>query len=144
MAITDRIQKDLSKKNTSSESLINDMQGAAAALIEQAMTKIKNGQMEINDPNDLSRVWAIIEKTTNYTEIIENGEKNSEGVLPEISTKEAKVLGTEATISEDGVSMPDVDEQALSNSDIDKMVSGLAETMNNDNVVAMDKKRDED
>lgn len=144
MALTDRIQKDIGKKTINSEELINDMQGAAAALIQQAMTKIKNGQMEINDPNDLSRVWAIIEKTTNYNEIIENVDKSAEGTLPEVSTKEAKILGVSRSNSEDIDSLDDVDETELSSANIDDMISNLAENMNKDNVTAMDKKREEE
>ena len=144
MALTDRIQKDIGKKTINSEELINDMQGAAAALIQQAMTKIKNGQMEINDPNDLSRVWAIIEKTTNYNEILENVDKSAEGTLPEVSTKEAKILGVSSSNSEDTDSLDDVDETELSSANIDDMISNLAENMNKDNVIAMDKKREEE
>lgn len=144
MALTDRIQKDIGKKTINSEELINDMQGAAAALIQQAMTKIKNGQMEINDPNDLSRVWAIIEKTTNYNEILENVDKSAEGTLPEVSTKEAKILGVPNSESDDIDSLEDINETELSGANIDDMISNLAENMNKDNVIAMDKKREEE
>lgn len=144
MALTDRIQKDIGKKTINSEELINDMQGAAAALIQQAMTKIKNGQMEINDPNDLSRVWAIIEKTTNYNEILENVDKSAEGTLPEVSTKEAKILGVSNNESDDIDSLEDINETGLSGANIDDMISNLAENMNKDNVIAMDKKREEE
>lgn len=140
MTIKDRIGQDLAKKAINSDELIKSAQGAAFTLLEQAMMKIKTGEMKIEDPNDFVRIWAIIEKTTDYTEVMENRDKNATGMLPEISTKEAKALGVNQEITESGdVETEDVTKEDFESTDADDVFNNLITAMNNDNVEKMDK-----
>lgn len=140
MTIKDRIGQDLAKKAINSDELIKSAQGAAFTLLEQAMMKIKTGEMKIEDPNDFVRIWAIIEKTTDYTEVMENRDKNATGMLPEISTKEAKALGVNQEITESGdVETEDVTKEDFESTDADDIFNNLITAMNNDNVEKMDK-----
>lgn len=141
MGISDRLEKEMGRKRVSSMDLVEGMNDAVAQLIQQGLFKVKQGEMKIEDPNDLIRLWAIVEKTSDYFDVIENRDSASTGALPMLSTKEAEVFGVEQHEAADGtIQTDDVPEEDILSVDVDNMVQNLETAMNADNVTAMDKK----
>lgn len=140
MGISDRLEKEMGRKRVTSTDLVEGMSEAVATLLEQGMFRIKNGEMKIEDPNDLIRLWAVMEKTTDYIDVIENRDSASTGALPALSTKEASVFGVDQHEASEGeIITDDVPEEELSGIDMDNMLQNLEEAMNADNVISMDK-----
>jgi len=131
----ERIEEDYYSKKASNEALVSGMGSMVSTLLEQGMVKVKKGEIQIQDPNDIIRLWAVMEKVTDYQDVIESRDSNSTGVLPEISTREAQVLGLEQEEIEDGeVINSSLDEDKIGELDPEEIFSNLTEAMNKDNV----------
>lgn len=134
-----RIEEDLYKKKLANEDLVSGMSEAVGTLLEQAFLKIKKGEMKIEDVNDIARLWAVMEKSTDYLDVIENRDKATTGALPELSTKEAKALGVTQEEGVDGELVSgDLDIDAISKEAADELFSDLNEALNDKNVESMD------
>ena len=131
----DRIEDDFYTKKASNEALVSGMGTMVSTLLEQGMTKVKQGEIQIQDPNDIIRLWAVMEKVTDYQDVIESRDKNSTGMLPELSTREADVLNVEQTVNEDGdVINSSINKDNLQDVNPDELFANLTKAMNEDNV----------
>jgi len=62
----ERIEEDYYSKKASNEALVSGMGSMVSTLLEQGMVKVKKGEIQIQDPNDIIRLWAVMEKVTDY------------------------------------------------------------------------------
>lgn len=129
-----RIEEDFYSKKASNEALVSGMGSMVSTLLEQGMVKVKKGEIQIQDPNDIIRLWAVMEKVTDYQDVIESRDSNSTGILPEISTREAAVLGVTQEQNSDGevINSP-LDEEEIAELDPEEIFSNLTDAMNKDN-----------
>lgn len=134
----ERLRDEVYKRKVKDEDVINGMNNTVAFLLQQAWGKVQNGDIEIKDPTDIARLWNIMEKTTNYNQVMENAENNTNSQLPALTTKEARALGVEQTVTDDGeVKTDDLDEDSISSQDVESIFSNLSDAMNNSNVDKM-------
>ena len=134
----ERLRDEVYKRKVKDEDVINGMSNTVAFLLQQAWGKVQNGDIEIKDPTDIARLWNIMEKTTNYNQVMENAENNTNSQLPALTTKEARALGVEQTVADDGeVKTDDLDEDSISSQDVESIFSNLSDAMNNSNVDKM-------
>ncbi len=134
----ERLRDEVYKRKIKDEDVINGMNNTVAFLLQQAWGKVQNGEIEIKDPTDIARLWNIMEKTTNYNQVMENAENNTNSQLPTLTTKEAKALGVGQSVGSDGeVKTDELDEYSITSQDVDKIFSNLSDAMNNSNVDKM-------
>lgn len=134
----ERLRDEVYKRKIKDEDVINGMNNTVAFLLQQAWGKVQNGEIEIKDPTDIARLWNIMEKTTNYNQVMENAENNANSQLPALTTKEAKALGVGQSVGLDGeVKTDELDEDSITSQDVDKIFSSLSDAMNNSNVDKM-------
>lgn len=134
----ERLRDEVYKRKVKDDDVINGMNNTVAFLLQQAWGKVQNGDIEIKDPTDIARLWNIMEKTTNYNQVMENAENNTNSQLPALTTKEARALGVEQTVTDDGeVKTDDLDEDSISSQDVESIFSNLSDAMNNSNVDKM-------
>lgn len=134
----ERLRDEVYKRKIKDEDVINGMNNTVAFLLQQAWGKVQNGEIEIKDPTDIARLWNIMEKTTNYNQVMENAENNANSQLPALTTKEAKALGVSQSVGTDGeVKTEDLDEESITSQDVDKIFTNLSDAMNNSNVDKM-------
>ena len=134
----ERLRDEVYKRKIKDEDVINGMNNTVAFLLQQAWGKVQNGEIEIKDPTDIARLWNIMEKTTNYNQVMENAENNANSQLPTLTTKEAKALGVSQSVGTDGeVKTEDLDEESITSQDVDKIFTNLSDAMNNSNVDKM-------
>lgn len=131
----DRVRDELFKKRFEDEDVIKGMNNTVAFMLQQAFGKVQNGEIEIKDATDISRLWNIMQQTTNYNEVMENADNKTSGQLPALKTREAKVLGVGQTVNEDGeVVTEDLDQEAFTDSDVEEIFANLSVAMNQDNI----------
>lgn len=131
----DRVRDEVFKKKFADEDVITGMNNTVAFMLQQAWGKVQNGEIEIKDATDISRLWNIMQQTTNYNEVMENADNKTSGQLPTLTTREAKALGVTQSVNEDGeVVTSELDQEALSEKDVEDIFANLSASMNQDNI----------
>ena len=129
-----RIEDEFYSKRSSGEEIAEGMSAMVSSLLEQGMVKVKKGEIKLEDSNDILRLYAIWEKISDYQDVMNERDKNTTGVLPELSTKEAEVLGVEQSVDDKGgIVDSDLDKEKIDDVDPEELFKNLTDAMNSDN-----------
>lgn len=120
----------------SSKELGEAFKNSMSIMLAKAQRDIASGKLEIKDPNDMARMWAIFEKASDYTEVMENRDNQTSSALPALSSGEAKAMGIEDNSEEDGENPVNksLDLSSKSDDEISDLIAGIESEINNENV----------
>lgn len=100
-------------------------------LLSKAMTDIDSGRIQVDNFNDLQRLYIIWKEIVDYRDIMDKGGAEGEGQLPELTSNETKAL-EQAGVEDNTEAIED-----MSDEDIQKMALSLMEASNQNNVDEM-------
>lgn len=135
----DRMRQELELKKKSKEDIknetLNNFNQATLILINDFIKKVTNGTIELKDPNEFQRIFAM------YMQLNELDSNNSGGgSLPELAVKQKEMLDSTLSIEQDDSGEAIVDEQALldmTESDINELISNMDKEQNQQNYEKM-------
>lgn len=126
--------KKKSKEDVKNETL-NNFNQATLILINDFIKKVMNGAIELKDPNEFQRIFAM------YMQLNELDEQNtSGGSLPELALSQKEFLDKTLKVEQDDSGEAIVDEQSLLDMTEDD-VKSLMEHMDNEQNIQNYEKR---
>ena len=135
----DRMRQEIEMKKKSKEDVknetLNNFNQATLILINDFIKKVMNGAIELKDPNEFQRIFAM------YMQLNELDEQNtSGGSLPELALSQKEFLDKTLKVEQDDSGEAIVDEQSLLDMTEDD-VKSLMEHMDNEQNIQNYEKR---
>lgn len=126
----DRMRQEIEMKKKSKEDVknetLNNFNQATLILINDFIKKVMNGAIELKDPNEFQRIFAM------FMQLNELDEQNtSGGSLPELALSQKEFLDKTLKVEQDDSGEAIVDEQSLLDMTEDD-VKSLMEHMDNE------------
>ena len=100
-------------------------------MLSLALTDIQSGKMRIENIGDVQRLYAMWKEVIDYREMMDD-RNSGQGQLPQLTSRDMKILDKSDIEEENTDKLED-----MSDEDMQKMVLGLMEASNQDNVDEM-------
>lgn len=88
MSVSEQVSR--LKDKADKDQLLDDFNGVTSTLLKKAMANIANGQMTINDPTDLEKIYRIYKDVNDLQDGVQGG--NGDGALPELNAGQEHII----------------------------------------------------